>query len=332
MSFFVKYLAVAAICSIAVYVAPTFIRPDLYAEKTAPSNGTPAEPAWMPEEAAAAATPVAPEGPAARARPAAPRPLAAAASAKTPAVEEPAETGVEEVPEVIVENVRNYTPSTKRIRASGSDVTHWGVVIHDAPFYDSDGKQRADKLPGGTLVEQTASKRSSRGEMATCRAWRQGGWTGSYLVATADLIRFGGGREEVDADDVDNLCRYYGLNAAVERRKEELVQKAVAENPHYNALKAKAESYNEHRKRAEELTARRDMSKGAARSKIIAELAKLKNAEAREAAEVQKLTAKYEAWKQAHSSGIADPASDSVCKGYLRQMDKLRPRLAAFGL
>ena len=234
-------------------------------------------------------------------------------------------------PEVIVENVRGYTPSTDRIRASGSDVTYWGVTIVDAPFYDRDGKLRDTKITGGTLIEQTGAKSSSKGEMAICRIWRNGNWAGSYLVSTADLIRFDGGREEVDADDVDNLCRYYGLSAAFERRKEELVQRAAAANPHYAELKRKATAYNEHRKRAEELTAKRDRVKGAERNNIIAELTRLKNAEAKEAAEVQALTKKYEDWKAAHPSRI-NPEADSVCQGYLRQMDELKPKLRVFGL
>ena len=236
-------------------------------------------------------------------------------------------------PRVIVENVRGYTPSTERIRASGRDVTYWGVTIVDTPFYDRDGKLRDEKLPGGTLVEQTASTKSSRGEMALCRIWRNGNWAGSYLVATSDLIRFDGGREKVDANDVDNLCAYYGLNAAFERRKEELVQKAAAANPYFAELKQKATVYNEHRNRAKELTAERNTAKGAARNQIIAELTRLKNAEAREAAEVQSLTRKYEDWKKAHAATTqVNPATDPVCKGCLDKMENLKPKLAVFGI
>ena len=342
MPFLPKYLVVAAIGTLAVYVGAPYLRPYLPGGKPAPSGEAPTEPVWtqaavnlddfaqdVDADDALDADPVGDETPAAEPPD---RQNAKPSSRQTvkPSNEQP---DSQDEPEVIVENVRGYTPSTERIRASGSDVTYWGVTIRDASFYDRDGKLRDDPVPGGTLIEQTAAKRSSKGEMAICRIWRGRNWAGSYLISTADLIRFDGGREQVDADDVDNLCRYYGLSAAVERRKEELVQRAASANPHYRELKAKAKTYNDHMKRAEELTAKRDQAKGAERSRIIAELTQLKNAEAREAAEVQSLTRKYEEWKKNHpSTSGADPSSDPVCKGYLRQMDELRPKLTVFGL
>ena len=340
MHFLPKYLIAAAIGTAAVYVGAPFARPLLNADTPAPSAEAPTEPTWIQvdvnpgefSEPVASAV-ASDDGPAGDETPAA-EPSSRQTvkpSNRQPPNSQPAPDAGE--PEVIVENVRGYTPSTERIRPSGNDVTYWGVTIVDAPFYDRDGKLRDDKLAGGTLIEQTGAKSSSKGEMAICRIWRKSGWAGSYLVSTADLIRFDGGRDEVDADDVENLCRYYNYSAAVERRKEELVQKAASANPHYAELKRKATAYKEHQKRAEELTAKRDQAKGAERSKIIAELTQLKNAEAREASEVQALTRKYEDWKKSHPSvSGADPSADPVCRGFLNKMNELKPKLAVFGI
>lgn len=335
MSFLPKYFAAAVIGTVAVYVGAPYLLPYLPKDKKAGADEAPTEPVWTqvdvdPDEfPVAMASAVAPDAdPVGDETPAAEPPDRQTVK---PSSRQPAPEAGE--PEVIVENVRGYTPSTERIRPSGNDVLYWGVTIVDAPFYDRDGKLRDDKLTGGTLIEQTGAKSSSKGEMAICRIWRKTGWAGSYLVSTADLIRFDGGREEVDADDVENLCLYYKYGAAVERRKEELVRKAASANPHYAELKKKATAYKEHQKRAEELTAKRDQAKGAERSKIIAELTQLKNAEAREASEVQALTRKYEEWKKAHPSASgADPSADPVCRDYLGKMAELRPRLAVFGI
>ena len=335
MSFLPKYFAAAVIGTVAVYVGAPYLLPYLPKDKKAGADEAPTEPVWtqvdvdldefpvaMAPAGAPDADPVGDETPAAE---------PSDRQTVKPSSRQPAPEAGE--PEVIVENVRGYTPSTERIRPSGNDVLYWGVTIVDAPFYDRDGKLRDDKLTGGTLIEQTGAKSSSKGEMAICRIWRKTGWAGSYLVSTADLIRFDGGREEVDADDVENLCLYYKYGAAAERRKEELVRKAASANPHYAELKKKATAYKEHQKRAEELTAKRDQAKGAERSKIIAELTQLKNAEAREASEVQALTRKYEEWKKAHPSASgADPSADPVCRDYLGKMAELRPRLAVFGI
>ncbi len=335
VSFLPKYIAAAAIGTVAVYVGAPFARPLLHASMPAPSDEAPTEPTWIrvdvdpgefPEAIASTAAPD--DGPISG------EPSAAEPSngqTVKPTNGQPASGAGE--PEVIVENVRGYTPSTERIRASGNDVSYWGVTIVDAPFYDRNGKLRDDRLAGGTLIEQTGAKSSSKGEMAICRIWRKSGWAGSYLVSTADLIRFEGGRDEVDADDVENLCRYYNYSAAVERRKEELVQRAASANPYYAELKRKAMAYKERQRRADELTAKRDQAKGAERSRIIAELTQLKNAEARESTEIQALTKKYEDWKKAHpSTSGADPSADPVCRGYLDKMAELRPKLAVFGI
>ena len=338
MPFLPKYLAVAVIGTLAVYVGVPYLLPYLPGDKPTPYDQAPTEPVWSQ----VATAPVQSSEftvPSSDAEPAAVESQdegtgndSTVKPSNRQTVKPSNETsGSQSEPEVIVENVRGYTPSTERIRASGSDVTYWGVTIVDASFYDRDGKLRDTKILGGTLIEQTGAKSSSKGEMAICRIWRNGNWAGSYLISTADLIRFDGGREEVDADDVDLLCKYYTFSAAVERRKEELTKKAAGANPHYAELKRKATAYNEHKKRAEELTQKRDSAKGAERNKIIAELTQLKNAEAREAAEVQSLTRKYEDWKKAHPS-MVNPAADPICKGYLDKMAELKPKLSVFGL
>ena len=336
MPFLPKYLAVAVVGTLAVYVGAPYLIQYLPGDQPAESDEAPIEPVWtqVAVNSDDFAQDFADDLPTDETIP---PPNGSTVQQSNGSTDERINDQTNKrpnddpTPEVIVENVRDYTPSTDRIRASGSDVTYWGVTIVDTPFYDRDGKLRDTKILGGTLIEQTGAKSSSKGEMAICRIWRNGNWAGSYLISTADLIRFDGGREEVDADDVDLLCKYYTYSAAVERRKEELTRKAASANPHYAELKRKATAYNEHRKRAEELTAKRDAAKGAERNRIIAELTQLKNAEARESAEVQSLTTKYEAWKKAHPS-MVNPAADPICKGYLDKMAELKPKLSVFGL
>lgn len=235
--------------------------------------------------------------------------------------------------EVVVENVISYTPSTDRIPSSGPDVQFWGVAINDAQVYERDGRNRDSKIPGGTLVEVTKTSNSSRGEVALCRIRHNNNWVGPYLIATTELIRFEGGREEVDANDVEKLCAYYALNAKMQNRENELKLKVASANPHFAELKRKADQYNAHKKRAEELTAKRDSAKGPERSKIISELTQLKNTEAREASDVAALTKKYEDWKKSHpNAATANVESDAVYMECKRRMEAMLPELAVFGL
>lgn len=328
MSFLPKYLATAVIGTAVVYCAAPFAAKNILAD-----GQTADQPAPETQGNGAQAVADIPDNPE---RPDVPGPDVRGGTphlqnSSTPTPNSQPSTPDE--PEVIVENVRGYTPSTEVIRPSGNDVKYWGVSIADTALYDRDGKVRQEKLPGGTLIEQTDAKSSSIGEMAICRVWLKGQWAGSFLVSTADLIRFDGGREEVDAKDVANLCHYYALAAIVERRKEDLKQKAASANPYYAELKRKATAYNANVKRAEELTAKRDQAKGAERTKIIAELTKLKNSESRDATEVKQLTQKYEEWKKSHpATGTSNADRDPVIQGYERQMNELKGRLEMFGI
>jgi hypothetical protein len=233
-------------------------------------------------------------------------------------------------PEVITQ--LGYTPSTQRIRASGTDITHWGVTLQHAPFFEKDGKRRAEVLPGGTLVEQTAATTSSKGEMALCRIWRGSGWAGPYLVATADLVRFPGGRDEVDAGELEVLLRYAELNARAEERRKELTRLSVDANPHAAPLRQLKEAYDAARTEAERLTRERDTARGAERIRLGDDLRRVKDQEPRMRRELESLARQYEAWKSSHAAPAAAPEQDAQLQAILAQMQALRPRLGNFGM
>ena len=225
-----------------------------------------------------------------------------------------------------------YTPSVQRIPASGADITHWGVTLQHAPFFEKDGKRRAEVLPGGTLVEQTDAMSSSKGEMALCRIWRGSGWAGPFLVATADLVRFPGGRDEVDADELEVLLRYAELNARAEERRKELTRLSVDANPHAAPLRQLKEAYDAARTEAERLTRERDTARGAERIRLGDDLRRVKDQEPRMRRELESLARQYEAWKSSHAAPAAVPAQDAQLQAIQAQMQALRPRLGNFGL
>ena len=225
-----------------------------------------------------------------------------------------------------------YTPSVQRIPPSGADITHWGVTLQHAPFFEKDGKRRAEVLPGGTLVEQTDAMSSSKGEMALCRIWRGSGWAGPFLVATADLVRFPGGRDEVDADELEVLLRYAELNARAEERRKELTRLSVDANPHAAPLRRLKEAYDAARIEAERLTRERDTARDAERIRLGDELRRVKDQEPRMRRELESLARQYEAWKSSHAAPAAAPEQDAQLQAILAQMQALRPRLGNFGM
>jgi hypothetical protein len=227
----------------------------------------------------------------------------------------------------------DYTPATQLVPTSGGDVTHWGVTVKNAPFFERDGRRRPEEIDGGTLVEQIGSTTSSKGEMALCRIARGRSWAGPYLIATADLLRYEGTREQVDAAKMQELRQYFALNARLEARKLALLKAAVDANPHGPDLRRAQKAYKEAEKRAQELTSFRDRAIGAERARLADELRRMQVEVASMRERVETLNRRYKEWKSTHGVPAAvDPARDAVIRGLESEMAALRPGLADMGI
>ncbi len=217
---------------------------------------------------------------------------------------------------------------THLVPTSGSDVTHWGVTLREAPYFERDGRRRREELAGGTLVEQIGITSSSRGEMALCRIARGRSWAGPYLIPTADLQRYEGTRERVDAARLRALQQFCALNARIETRKRELLKAAVDANPHGSELRRAQSAYKEAEVRSRELTAFRDRAIGAERNRLADELRRLQVETATLRQRVETLNRRYKEWKDKHGVPAAiDPARDAHILGWEAEMAALHPQL-----
>ena len=253
MSFWLRYILILIIGTMTVYwgapallahLKPSVPGPHATSAPGTPDYGTTATPAPASATADAPITPAAP-------RPSIRRPpdadgttVPAAPPAAAPAAT-PVPTAAVTAPPAKV--VLDYTPSTTRIPSSGDDVTHWGMAIHLAPFFTKTGKRMDRLLPGGTLIEQITTTVSPDGEFSVCRLWDGKAWSEPFLVSTADLIRFPGGRDEVDADELEILARYHALHADMAARRVELTRAAVDANPHAAPLRELKQRYEDQR-------------------------------------------------------------------------------------
>lgn len=232
-----------------------------------------------------------------------------------------------------------FRAATADLPSSGSGVTHWGVTTVNAACYTLDGKRRDDSVAGGTIVELTGIKASSRGEMAICRIARPGGaWVGPYLLAASELVRFPGTRDRVDAALIPTLQRYFMLNAQIEARRQALQPAPQEDN---NPLLARARQalgdYRAAQQRAAELTSLRDRASGGERTRYADELRDLVAEQARLKEKLEDANAAYREWKVRHggaSTTVAASAQpeDENMRAWQREMAALRPRLADLGL
>ncbi len=208
---------------------------------------------------------------------------------------------------VVVETVTGFTPSTDTIPPSGAPISHWGIVVVDAAAYRQDGRRLANQVPGGTLVEQTDTVTTSKGEMALCKVWVDGRWDGPCLLPTADLWRVPGTRDNVSATDMHNLCRYFFIQGQIESRKARWRKRLLDSFPRSQELRRAYAEYETARKRSQELTAQRDEATGQARTDMANELRKLQAEAPRLQQRLKRLNEEYQAWKQARAD---DPRSD----------------------
>ena len=235
--------------------------------------------------------------------------------------------------EPVVEEPPRPKFSVEKIPVSSGDVVRFGVIMYDAAAYKGDGKRLPKKAPGGTLVEISEAVATKKGaEMAKCVLWDGHRWVGPYLIAAIDLLMFEGGREGLLAEDIDNLLEYYRLNSELVARKEALEQAVINANPHAAQLREMTREYNALADRVKDLTAKRDESKGATRVKISEELRKLEALNTKKQQALKRQVNLYNKWKENHKQEAADFANDPKYVSIKRKMDELRPQVVEFGV
>lgn len=267
-----------------------------------------------------------------------PRPVPAKSARVSPATPRGTENRTADptvtTPETIVENVTLETEaptSSIPVPATSAPITHWGVAIRDAPLYSTAGKRLSATLPGGSLVVQSGSGSSSRGDVALCHGWYDNQWQGPWLIDTADLVRFEGDHSEISDSELAPLLRYGRLRAQIAARRDILTKGDVESNPHTSRLRQLKSEYDDAAARAAKLTAQRDEATGAARNRMADELRRLKEEEGRMRREIEAATTRYNEWKNRNTGSAADPSKDPQIREWTGQLNQLMPHLRQFG-
>lgn len=344
MKFFVKYIAVAIIASVATYYGAPYLKPYLPTAYAGQSEAifvdAEEEPAAVADGPANAVVPApadavaatggengAPFFPPASAEPAPDQRQTQAAA--QPAAQDNAEAVEEEAVE------EGPVASTDRIPQSGDGVQAWAVAVRDAEVALTAGRKA--RIQAGTLVEETATVGEGESEASVCQVWSDGRWTGPARIAMTDLFRVSGTRGDVAAEDVDLLCRFYRVKgdlAAAKKAAATPDRALIDANPHAEEYRRLYREQQAFEKKVEELKELRDNSTGTKRMKASDDLRSMlhdQQALNRKIAEIDK---KYKAWKKAHAndSAFVKPAADDSRLDALQdEFDELARRVAPFG-
>ena len=338
MKFFVKYIAVAIIASVATYYGAPYLKPYLPTanagqseaiaidaeEEPAVADG-PAD-ALVPAPADAVAVTSGENG-APFLPPAAAKP--ASEQRQTHVVARPAAQDNTEAAE------EGPVASTDRIPQSGDGVQAWAVAVRDAEVALTAGRKA--RIQAGTLVEQTATVGEGESEASVCQVWSDGRWTGPARIAVTDLFRVSGTRGDVAAEDVDLLCRFYRIKgdlAAAKKAAATPDRALIDANPHAEEYRRLYREQQAFEKKVEELKELRDNSTGTKRMKASDDLRSMLHEQQALNGKIAEIDKKYKAWKKAHANDpafVKPAADDSRLDALQHEFDELARRVAPFG-
>jgi len=212
----------------------------------------------------------------------------------------------------------NLPPLPQNLKASGKHHA-WGLT--KARITVSTGE-----LEGGTFLEFPDIDEHPL--MAFYFAHRN--WNGPVSVPEDKVILFGGTLDGADPADLRLFQRYYFLRGQLEPPATAAVEPPAPEgnvNPFEADYKALARKYLDFQERTEVLTAERNKASGAARSKIINDLHKMKQEEPALINDLKSIQEKYNDWKMKNpGAAVAKPAPTPAAPKPAATLD---PALAA---
>lgn len=175
----------------------------------------------------------------------------------------------------------------------------WGFVKKASVYYSPGGKNLGE-LKAGTLFKYQDVKSSSKNDMLLSSLRDGSGWHGPYLLPCTEVAAYEGDPETVDIEIVADLRSYFLLKGEHDQYREEILIREYKKNPHYEAYRQAAEQYNATIEKARIMDEEASELSGIKKTRAHEELRKLKYSQAELKVNLQKIGAKYKAWKKQH--------------------------------
>jgi len=204
----------------------------------------------------------------------------------------------------------------------------WGFTKSPTPYYTVDGKNLGT-LPGGTLLDYSSVKTTSKNMVLVAKVKQGGDWTGPFLLDCSSLAIFEGKPDTVDPEIVSDLTQFFTLKAKVAERKAEIEKTEYEKNAHFQSAKRAQERYAKSISDAKELSDKAEKQTGAARTKSLTQLREMKSEQTRIKAEADKEAANYKAWKLANTIPPARFQADPEIVALEKQLAPLKTKLGA---
>ncbi len=218
-------------------------------------------------------------------------------------------------------NTKAVTRSPEN-RPTSYEAPEWGVIVREAPCYNSDGKL-LKQHPGGTVVYIHSWKSTRSGELAECSLSRHGGISDPrFLMKQNDLDPQPYPMSQANRDSMKKLARYHYLSGAIELREKDLAEQAISANPHRNSYKRALKKYNSFAQKAAELTKKRDAATGSARSRYSDQLRSMISEYRRVEGDYKRTKTDYDNWKKSKASGAEYDGKIQSMRKEMKKIDK----------
>ena len=204
----------------------------------------------------------------------------------------------------------------------------WGITKSATPYYSADGK-RLGVLPGGTLLDYSSVKTSSKNMVLEAKVKQGGDWSGPFLLDCASLAIFEGKPDNIDPAILSDLTEFFSLKSKIAERKAEIEKTAHERSPHAESARRAQERYAESIRKATELNAKAEKQTGAARNKSHEQLRELKYEQVRLKADADKEAANLKAWKEANPLTPEAFRTDAQIVALEKQLAPLKAKIGA---
>ena len=208
-----------------------------------------------------------------------------------------------------------FTPSWGVIRDTTNSFTATGVLF--------------EKLKGGTVVDRISRHDSDAGAMIKSRVLKDGQWISDIFVPEKSIVAFEGRPSTVSVEERDAILKYFVLRNQIAERRATFRETAIRANPHFEAYRAAAMAMIDLQRKAQELTAKRDISSGSERNRLNEELRRIKYEEPKLNNILLQAEVPYKEWRAKNDDGTKAIDSDAQLKEWVAALDKMEADVRA---
>ncbi|MEI6646646.1 MAG: hypothetical protein WCP12_11475 [bacterium] len=208
----------------------------------------------------------------------------------------------------------------------------WGIVNEVCAYYSLEGHNMG-KLPVGTMLTYSGVKQSTKSFVLISKIQRQEKtWEGPFLIEASDVVIYRGELEKMPDKLMGDLKAYYVIKGQIADRKDQIEEKTLSLNPHFDTAKLWQQRYAESIEKAGKMEEKANVLTGSAKSNMLDALRSLKYEQTRIKTQADNEAMNYKAWKDQHPINPALFNNDAELKVLQTQLKEAKAKIKDMGV